>query len=338
LNVAIYLSNHPDPSALVVTTTKGLPLAGVQYPFRVGADTWLIVASSSQSLVGSLGQDMPWLVLGFGALTAVLMTAVIETLGRRRDYASALVEERTASLRSAIAEREAAQADLNRQENMAAIGQLAATVGHELRNPLAVVTNVLYLMKVGSKADANDPIRRHIATAEREISAATRIVSDLLDYAAGRGPILAPVEVCDLVAEALSVVPPPDGVQVVQRGEPQVVDVDRDQIRQALLNLITNAYDAMPDGGVLTVSTISEPGSAQITVTDTGMGMDEETRDGIFTPFFTKKARGIGLGLAVTKRVVEAHGGTIAVRSMPAAGSSFTLTLPVVAAMVSASQ
>jgi signal transduction histidine kinase len=94
----------------------------------------------------------------------------------------------------------------------------------------------------------------------------------------------------------------------------------------------------MPDGGVLTVSTISEPGSAQITVTDTGMGMDEETRDGIFTPFFTKKARGIGLGLAVTKRVVEAHGGTIAVRSMPAAGSSFTLTLPVVAAMVSASQ
>ena len=338
LNVAIYLSNHPDPSALVVTTTKDLPLTGIQYPFRVGADTWLIVASSSQSLVGSLGQDMPWLVLGFGALTAVLMTAVIETLGRRRDYASALVEERTASLRSAIAEREAAQADLNRQENMAAIGQLAATVGHELRNPLAVVTNVLYLMKVGSKADANDPIRRHIATAEREISAATRIVSDLLDYAAGRGPILAPVEVCDLVAEALSVVPPPDGVQVVQRGEPQVVDVDRDQIRQALLNLITNAYDAMPDGGVLTVSTISEPGSAQITVTDTGMGMDEETRDGIFTPFFTKKARGIGLGLAVTKRVVEAHGGTIAVRSMPAAGSSFTLTLPVVAAMVSASQ
>ena len=131
LNIAIYLSDHPDPSALVVTTTKDLPLAGVQYPFRVGADTWLIVASSPKSLVGSLGQDMPWIVLGFGAVTAVLMTAVLETLGRRRDYASALVEERTASLRSAIAEREAAQANLSRQENMAAIGQLAATVGHE---------------------------------------------------------------------------------------------------------------------------------------------------------------------------------------------------------------
>jgi signal transduction histidine kinase len=338
LNVAIYLSNHPDPSALVVTTTKDLPLAGVQYPFRVGTDTWLIVASSPQSLVGSLGQDMPWIVLGFGVVTAVLMTAVIETLGRRRDYASALVEERTASLRRAIAEREEAQAELSRQEAMAAIGQLAATVGHELRNPLAVVTNVLYLMKVGSKAAADDPMHRHLATAEREISAATLIVSDLLDYAAGRGPILAPVEVGDLVAEALSVVPPPDGVQVVQRGEPQVVDVDRDQIRQVLLNLITNGYDAMPGGGVLTVSTTSVPGSAQITVTDTGTGMDEETRDGIFTPFFTKKARGIGLGLAVTKRVVEAHGGTITVQSAPAAGSSFTLTLPVLAAMVSVPQ
>jgi len=338
LNIAIYLSNHPDPSALVVTTTKDLPLAGVQYPFHVGADTWLIVASSPKSLVGSLGQDMPWIVLGFGAVTAVLMTAVIETLGRRRDYASALVEERTASLRSAIADREAAQANLSRQEAMAAIGQLAATVGHELRNPLAVVTNVLYLMKVGSKAAANDPIHRHLATAEREISAATLIVSDLLDYAAGRGPIRAPVEICDLVAEALSVAPPPDGVQVVQRGEPQVVDVDRDQIRQALLNLITNGYDSMPGGGVLTVSTTSVPGSAQITVTDTGMGMDEETRDRIFTPFFTKKTRGIGLGLAVTKRVVEAHGGTIVVQSTPAAGSSFTLTLPVLASMVSAPQ
>jgi signal transduction histidine kinase len=338
LNVAIYLSGHPVPSALVLTTTKDLPLTGIQYPFRVGTDSWLIVASSSQSLVGSLGQAMPWIVLGFGAVTAVLMTAVIETLGRRRDYASALVEERTASLRSAIGEREAAQAELSHQDAMATIGQLAATVGHELRNPLAVVTNVLYLIKVGSKAAADDPIHRHLATAEREISAATLILSDLLDYAAGRGPILAPVEVGDLVTEALSVVPPPDGVQVIQRGDPQVVDVDRDQIRQALLNLITNAYDSMPRGGVLTVSTTSGPGSAQITLTDTGMGMDEETRSSIFTPFFTKKARGIGLGLAVTKRVVEAHGGTIVVQSKPAAGTSFTLTLPVIAAMVSVSQ
>jgi two-component system sensor histidine kinase HydH len=298
----------------------------------------LLVLAAVAAASSLLAQNMPWIVLVLGAATAVLMTAVVETMGRRRDHASALVEERTVALANAIAGREMVQAELSRQENMAAIGRLAATVGHELRNPLAVVTNVLYLMKVGSKAGPGDPLHRHVATAEREISAATRIVSDLLDYAARRGPILAPLEVSDLVTEAFQVVPPPAGVQVVREGERQMVEADRDQIRQALLNLITNAYDSMPGGGVLTVSTASAPGSVQVTVTDTGTGMDELTRNSIFTPFFTKKTRGIGLGLAVTKRVVEAHGGTIAVQTEPAVGSSFTLTLPVLAQMASALQ
>jgi signal transduction histidine kinase len=338
LDIAVYLSARPDPSALVVTTTRNLPLAGTQYQFRVGADTWLIVADSPRPLVGSLAQDMPWIILAVGAIAAVLMTAVVEILGRRRDYASALVEERTASLRSAMTELETAQVHLVRQENLAAVGQLASTVGHELRNPLGVVMNVLYLMEMETGADANEPMRRHLATAKREVSAATLIVADLLDFSTGREPILAPVEVSDVVAEALSVVPPPEGVRVVRRGEPQVViDADRDQIRQALLNLITNGYDSMPDGGVLTVSAASVEGSAQITVADTGMGMDEETRDSIFVPFFTKKVRGIGLGLAVTKRVIDAHGGTITVESTPSAGTSFTLTVPA-AALVSATR
>ena len=339
LDIALYLSDRPDPSALVVTTTKDLPLAGLRYPFRVGADTWLIVSGSPHPLVGPLAQDMPWIILAIGALTAVLTTAVVETLGRRRDYASALVEERTSSLRSAIADLETAQAQLVRQEKLAAVGQMASAVGHELRNPLGVVMNVLYLMESGTGDDANAPMRRHLATAKREISAATLIVSDLLDFATSRRPILAPVQVSELVAEALSVVPPPDGVQAVQCGETQVViDADRDQIRQALLNLITNGYDSMPGGGTLTVSATSVPGSVHITVTDTGIGMNEETRDSIFTPFFTKKTRGIGLGLVVTKRVVDAHGGAITVDSTPSAGTSFTLTLPVAAAMVSAPQ
>ena len=98
-----------------------------------------------------------------------------------------------------------------------------------------------------------------------------------------------------------------------------------------MLNLITNGYEAMPDGGALTVSAASAEGSAQITVTDTGLGMSDETCQNIFTPFFTGKARGIGLGLAVTKRVVEAHGGTITVESTPSAGSSFTITVPAAA-------
>ena len=216
------------------------------------------------------------------------------------------------------------------------MGQLASTVGHELRNPLAVIMNVLYLLETMAGADASEAMRRHLATAKRETSAATLIVSDLLDYAAGRAPMPAPVPLADLVAEVLSVVPPPTGVEVVQQVEPDtVINADRDQIRQVLLNLITNGYDSMPDGGVLDVSARSSGDSAQITVTDTGMGMDEETKANIFTPFYTTKSRGIGLGLAVTKRVVEAHGGTISVQSTPSVGTSFTVTVPTADTMAS---
>ena len=179
-------------------------------------------------------------------------------------------------------------------------------------------------------------MRRHLATGKRETSAATLIVSDLLDYSAGRAPMTAPVQLADLVAETLSVVPPPAGVEVVQHVQPETaISADRDQIRQVLLNLITNGYDSMPTGGVLDVSVRSAGDSAQITVTDTGMGMDEETKANIFTPFFTTKSRGIGLGLAVTKRVVEAHGGTISVQSTPSVGTSFTVTVPTADTMAS---
>lgn len=334
LTLAIYASARPSPASLVIATTRQLPLSGIRYPFRVGADTWLIVAQSPHPLVGALAGAMPWIILVIGVLTAVLVTAVVETLGRRRDYAEALAEDRTASLRTAITELEQAQAQLIRQERLAAVGQLASTVGHELRNPLGVVMNVLYLMEAGAGDDPDAPMRRHVATAKREISAATLIVSDLLDYSAGRDPILAPVRVTELVAEALSVAPPPKGVRVAQDGEADLaIEADHDQIRQVLLNLITNGYDAMSGGGTLTVAAARDGDSVRITVADTGSGMDEETRAGIFTPFFTKKARGIGLGLAVTKRIVEAHHGTITVRSAPAAGSSFTITIPVAAAL-----
>ena len=330
MNIALYLSARPDSSTLLVATTNHLPLAGVQYPFRVGHDTWLLVTASTRPLVGSLAENVPWIILVVGGLAVALTVIVVEALGRRRDYAATLVRERTASLETAMAELQAALSQLVRQEKLAAVGQLASTVGHELRNPLGVIMNVLYLLEVA--AGENDLVRRHLATAKRETTAATLIVSDLLDYSAGREPMLTTVQVADLISEALSVVPSPAGVEVAERSDPElVITADRDQLRQALLNLITNGFEAMPDGGTLTVSAAAAGDSVKITVTDTGVGMSDETRQNIFTPFFTGKVRGIGLGLAVTKRVIEAHGGTITVASTPSVGSSFTITVPAAA-------
>jgi two-component system, NtrC family, sensor histidine kinase HydH len=330
LDIALYVSARADASTLIAATTKHVPLAGLQYPFRVGDETWLLVTASTYPLVGRLAEDTPWIILVTGGLAVALTVTVVEALGRRRHYAAAQVRERTASLETAMAELQAAQSQLVRQEKLAAVGQLASTVGHELRNPLGVIMNVLYLLEVA--AGENDLVRRHLATAKRETTAATLIVSDLLDYSAGREPMLTAVQVADLISEALSVVPSPAGVEVAERSDPElVITADRDQLRQALLNLITNGFEAMPDGGTLTVSAASAGGSVRITVTDTGIGMSDETRQNIFTPFFTGKVRGIGLGLAVTKRVVEAHGGTITVASTPSVGSSFTITVPTVA-------
>jgi signal transduction histidine kinase len=340
LIIAIYVTSRPDASALIAANTKSLPLTGgIQYPFPVGAQKWLVVAESPNPLVGALAQNTPWIILIIGAIVAALVTTVVEAQSRRRDYAAALVEERTASLRQAVAELQQTQAQLVRQEKMAAMGQLASMVGHELRNPLAVIMNVLYLLEMMADAEGSEAMARHLATAKRETSAATLIVADLLDYSAGRAPMLAPVQVADLVTEVLSVVPPRAGIEVAQHVDPDVaIDADRDQMRQVLLNLITNGYDAMPGGGILDISVRSTGESAQITVSDTGTGMDEETRASIFTPFYTTKSRGIGLGLAVTKRVVEAHGGTISVQSTPTVGTSFTVTVHVGATMVSVPQ
>jgi signal transduction histidine kinase len=282
---------------------------------------------STGPLTGSFANEAYWVVLVIGLVLTALVGFVLATVLRRRDYAMALVAERTEALEESMRELERTQEQLVRSERLAAIGELASVVGHELRNPLGVIMNVLYLLEAA--AGDNEAMHRHLATARRETSAATLIVSDLLDYSAGRQPMLAPVQVADLVAEALSVVPPPAGVQVIERSDPDItVDADRDQLRQALLNLITNGFEAMPDGGVLTVSATTAGGSAQITVTDTGTGMSAETREKIFTPFYTGKVRGIGLGLAVTKRVVDAHGGTITVESTPSVGTSFTISVP----------
>jgi signal transduction histidine kinase len=226
---------------------------------------------------------------------------------------------------------EAAQEQLVRQERLAAVGQLASAVGHELRNPLGVISNSLYLIRGATTESPDDKLKRHVATAEREVAAATLIISDLLDFARAREQIVASVDVKALVDEALEVAPPPDGITVSRDNGPPLpgVAADRDQLRQVLLNLITNGYDAMAEGGELRISTAASDGRVSIAVRDHGAGMSDDTRSHLFEPFFTTKARGVGLGLAVTHRIVGAHGGTISVDSKPGGGATFTVSLPV---------
>jgi len=157
-------------------------------------------------------------------------------------------------------------------------------------------------------------------------------VSDLLEFARERQPVVDEVDVTGLLDEVLAILPPPTGVTVDRAGDSHVtVRGDREMLRQVLLNIIGNGYQAMPDGGRLTVSASSADGAVQLRIADSGVGMSAETQDRLFEPFFTTKPRGVGLGLAVTKRIVEAHNGTITVASQEGHGTEFTVLLPVIA-------
>jgi signal transduction histidine kinase len=331
LDVALYASPRADPSQLVLTTTR-LPFTGeaAHRLVPVGGTHWLLAAEARDPLNGSFAYDVPWIVLAFGLAGAVVATGVVLIFQRRRDYALALVDARTAQLNSSLEELSDAQARLVFQERLAAIGQVAAAVGHELRNPLGVLTNSLYLVRTAVTGGDREKIDRHLATAEREIGAAVVIVEGLLDFARQSEPDPEFFDLDDLVDESLGVAGPPPGIEVRRHGLDEIAGVraDRQQLRQVLLNLLTNAYAAMEGAGVLTIEAAPGADGVEIRVTDSGVGMDEETVNHIFDPFYTRKAKGIGLGLAVTRRIVEAHGGTIAARSAPGEGTTFVIGLP----------
>jgi len=231
-----------------------------------------------------------------------------------------------------IIERRRIEKKLVQQERLAAIGRLASVVGHELRNPLGVINNSAYYLdaKLG---DLNDPkVERHLEILEREVQRSNNIISDLLDFArAPQEPSKRPVKMGRIVEDALERVEIPGKVNV----ETNIVDIpqlslDEDMILRVIINLVSNAIDAMPEGGTLEISLSKDKDKDEVVidVSDTGVGISEENKDKMFTPLFSTKAKGIGLGLYVTKELVEAHNGRITFDSTEGKGTVFTFTLP----------
>ena len=245
------------------------------------------------------------------------------------------VEERTRELREA-------QEQLVRKEKLAVLGQLAGGVGHELRNPLGVISNSVYYLKM-VQPDANEKIKKHLALIEQEVHNAARIVGDLLELCTRHihGPEAGIFR--ELVEHTLSRFPVPVSIPVnlkIPADLPQVY-ADPLHVEQVLGNLITNACQAMvtttlktgsatlENGGKLTISARQKKQMVAIAVKDTGTGITPENKEKLFEPLFSTKVTGIGLGLAVSKKLAEANGGRIEVESEVGKGSTFTLYLPV---------
>ncbi len=233
-----------------------------------------------------------------------------------------LVEERTKQLNET-------QAKLVKSERLAAIGELAGMVGHDIRNPLTGIKNAAYYLESKGCAITDEKRKMMISIINKSINQANKIVNDLLDYS--REIHLEYIETTPkiILQNALANISIPENVIILDRTrEDQKIVVDSDQLERVFVNLLNNAIEAMPEKGTITITSKINKQIMEISFTDSGTGISKENTEKMFTPLFTTKAKGMGLGLAICKRIVEAHEGKIMVESKQGKGTTFTVRVP----------
>jgi signal transduction histidine kinase len=213
-------------------------------------------------------------------------------------------------------------------ERLATIGQVAGGVAHELRNPLNVIKTSVYYLR-NAKNPAPDKQQSHLERIDRQVAVADGVIMALNSFARLPLPDLQPVDVRPLVQEALEANPLPDNIAVRLELDSELAPIlgDRGQLVIVFGNLIRNARDAMPDGGQLSISAEVNAEHVGIKVGDTGSGINPENINRILEPLYTTKSRGIGLGLAITRAIIEKHSGRLSVTSEPGKGALFTVHL-----------
>ena len=255
----------------------------------------------------------------------------------RQSRAEAEVLELNLTLESRVEERTAelhlANEALVRTERLAALGQLTATVAHELRNPLGTIRTSLGVVahQIGT---AEGVMKRALDRIDRNIERCNRIITELLDFTRVRDLERAPTPLDSWLADFFQeyALPPEVALSREVRAPGAVVSIDRDQFRRALINVVDNACQAMQEGddggGRLTVATLDTGDRIEIAVTDTGRGMPDDVMARAFEPLYSTKGFGIGLGLPTVKQIMERHGGGIEFASQEGAGTQALLWLP----------
>jgi signal transduction histidine kinase len=232
------------------------------------------------------------------------------------------VGERTKELRDS-------QRRLLRAERLATMGELARMVGHDLRNPLTGIATAVYYLKSKLKLKASPKIREMLEFIEKDIEYSNKIISDLLEYSKEMKLERKEVQVKTVIEEAILLAKVPKNVQVdFSSATSPKVKVDACKMKRVFVNIIKNSLDAMPTGGKLTVETKESAQWFTVAFSDEGTGLPEELMKDMWQPLFTTKAKGMGLGLPICKRIVEAHGGEISIQSQLGEGTTITITIP----------
>jgi signal transduction histidine kinase len=279
------------------------------------------------------------------------VTKVQDELKRLNKNLEEIVKKRTEALSIEVAERKAAEVALqakNEELNtaleqlwqaakLATMGELSSSIAHELNNPLATVS--LRIESLTAQTPENDPRRRELAIIGKELERMGDLVANLLQFSRRSQRQISTMDVCEEIERTLELIYfhlRKHNIKIVREFTPglQQIHADRQQLRQLFLNLFTNAADAMPEGGDLTVRVtgLSEAKQVRIEIIDNGMGIPPEILSKVMEPFFTTKpeGKGTGLGLAICKRVVQEHDGTFEIRSegIKGKGTSILISLP----------
>lgn len=321
---AIVVEKSLAPAEASVAGNRNLLIVyGLIIFVLVGVVLWLLVVRMVTQPVSDVLDQMR--KVQAGNLTARAAAQSRDEIGELAGGFNAMVQSLDHTTRAL---HESHEKQIQQAGKLASIGELASGIAHEIRNPLAGIGAAVEVL--AENDNLNGQRVEIVAEIRQQISRLNRTLHDLLGFARQREPEIEPCDVRDLIRPMLALVRPDTQKFHVALVEEYAADLpplcaDVQQVQQAVLNILLNALQAMPDGGTLTVRAEMGDGAVRITITDTGVGIAQENLQKIFSPFFTTKHRGTGLGLAITHSIIEKHHGSISVESVPGQGTTFTL-------------
>ena len=220
---------------------------------------------------------------------------------------------------------------LHQSERMATLGEMIASVSHEIKNPLGIIRSTADLLE--KKVVKFDPQNQLASVIKEEADRLNRIVTEFLDFARPQVPRVLPVRIETILEKTLNFLEPELARRIITvqknfTSKPQTISADQDLLYRAFLNILLNAIQAMTDGGTIEVKVGYDSRSAEIEIKDTGVGLSREEQAKAFQPFFTTKEKGSGLGLPIVKNIIEAHKGSIHLVNSETGGATVVITLP----------
>jgi PAS domain S-box-containing protein len=265
--------------------------------------------------------------INFGTLAMVADITARKDMEKKLEKYSKHLEEIVQQKTRQLAD---AQAQIIKSERLTAIGELAGMIGHDLRNPLSGIKNASYYLKKKETEVLSAQSKKMLEIIDKCVDHSNKIINDLLDYSREIRLNRKEISIEYLLSEATAMIQIPEMIKVEKNLPENIeVNVDEDKFERVFINLFKNSIDAMPNGGVISIVCKEANDRLELVFADTGVGIPDEVLPKLFSPLSTSKAQGMGFGLAICKRIIEAHGGTISVETAKDKGTAFTITLPI---------